>query len=78
MCVFQGRMAEQGVITVELKDKLLQEHKDTELSLDKKHEVGKQQQLRNLEEKMAALRKRRFEKLKDQQEKYKNDVRVML
>jgi hypothetical protein len=57
-----------------MKDKLLKQHQDTEAALEKKHKDGKQQQIRNLEDKMALLRKRRFDKLRDEQEKYKNEV----
>ena len=59
----------------ELRDKLLQQHKDTETSLSKVHNARRQQQLKNLRDKMAQRRKRRFDKLRDEQEKYKNEVR---
>lgn len=67
-------MAQQGILTADLRDKLMQQHKEAELALQKTHNARKQHQLHNLQEKMAQRRKRRFEKLRDEQEKYKNDV----
>ena len=58
----------------ELKDKLLQQHKETEGTLAKVHDAKRQQQIKNLRDKMAQRRKKKFEKLQDEQEKYKNDV----
>ena len=69
-------MSSQGVLTQELKDKLLQQHKDAESSLAQVHEARRQQQVKNLQDKMAQRRKRKFDKLRDEQEKYKNEVSV--
>jgi len=67
-------MAQQGIMTSDLRERLMQQHKDSELALQKTHDARKQHQLRNLQDKMAQRRKRRFDKLRDEQEKYKNDV----
>ncbi|WAR00886.1 hypothetical protein MAR_025258, partial [Mya arenaria] len=72
------RMAQQGVLTPELRDKLLQQHHEAENMLQKTHLARKQHQLRNLQDKMAQRRKRRFDKLKDEQEKYKNEMSARL
>lgn len=69
-------MAQQGILTPELRDKLMQQHKEAQLALQKTHDARRQHQLRNLQDKMAQRRKRRFDKLRDEQEKYKSDVRV--
>ena len=69
-------MSSQGVLTQELKDKLLQQHKDAESTLSQVHEARRQQQVKNLQDKMEQRRKRKFDKLRDEQEKYKNEVRV--
>ena len=61
-------------MTSDLRERLMQQHKDSELALQKTHDARKQHQLRNLQDKMAQRRKRRFDKLRDEQEKYKNDV----
>ncbi|KAH3741464.1 hypothetical protein DPMN_048189, partial [Dreissena polymorpha] len=73
-----GRMAEHGVVSVELRDQLLQQHKSAEEALQKTHKARKQSQLQNLHEKMAQRRKRRFEKLRDEQERYKNEMSTRL
>lgn len=65
-------MAQQGVLPQELRDKLLQQHKDMEQNLSKLYDGRKQQQLQSLQEKMAQRRKKRFEKLRDEQEQRKN------
>ena len=73
----QDRMSSQGVLTQELKDKLLQQHKEAESSLAQVHDARRQQQVKNLQEKMAQRRKRKFDKLRDEQDKYKNEVRSL-
>lgn len=70
-------MAQQGILTPELREKLMQQHKDAEIALQKTHDARKQNQLRNLQEKMAQRRRRRFDKLRDEQEKYKSDVSMI-
>ena len=57
-----------------MRDKLLQQQKSSEASLAKVHEARKQQQLRNLKEKMAQRRKNRLDKLRDEQERYRTEV----
>lgn len=71
-------MAQQGVLAPELRDQLLQQHNEAEVALKKTHDARKQQQLRGLEEKMAQRRKRKFDKLRDEQEKYKNEVIIFI
>lgn len=70
-------MAQQGILTPKLREKLMQQHKDAEIALQKTHDARKQNQLRNLQEKMAQRRRRRFDKLRDEQEKYKSDVSMI-
>ena len=68
-------MSTQGIMSQELRDKLLQQHKDAESALAQVHDARRQQQVKNLREKMAQRRKRKFDKLRDEQEKYKNEVK---
>jgi len=57
-----------------MRDQLLKKHQEAEDALRRTHAARRQHQVHNLQEKMAQRRKRRFDKLRDEQEARRNEV----